>query len=95
MEIGTLVRLLDRRVGTVVFHGLTGYGIKWGVHHPPLEDFEGTSGDMVRLPDDHPAKSPDWPWHVDAMLRDPELTESLGVECVGEDYEIVDEDDVL
>lgn len=30
MKQGALVRLPDGRVGTAVYHGLDGYGIRWG-----------------------------------------------------------------
>ena len=90
MKIGTIVRLPNGRVGTVVYHGLDGYGIKWGEHNPAMEDFDGTYGNLVspsrEIPDD-------WPWFPDAILREPwDGCERCGwttEQCVGEDYEIV------
>ncbi len=87
-EIGTHVKLPDGRVGTTVYNGLDGIGIKWGIHHPSLEDFEGTSGGCVDIPADCPAASDDWPWKPDAMLRDP-YPGSGDAECVGEEYELI------
>ena len=84
MKPGTLIRLPDGREGTVVFNGLSGYGIKWGRWNPDPADFDGTAGDCFgRNP------GPDWPWRPDAMLREPRMAESLGMECVGEEYEII------
>lgn len=82
-SLGTIVCLPDGRVGTVVYNSLIGVGIKWGRHNPAPEDFEGTSGDTVEceLPDD-------WPWQPDALLREPEMTERLGIECVCPESEV-------
>ena len=89
MKIGTQVRLPDGRDGTVVFNGLTGVGIKWGLWNPALADFEGTVGDLHLIGVGSQEKPTDWPWEPDAMLREPELTGPLGIECVGEDYEVL------
>ena len=87
VRLGTQIRLADGREGTAVFNGLSGVGIKWGLHDPDPADFKGTADDCFgRQP------NPDWPWRPDAMLRDSGMTESLGVECVGEDYEIIREE---
>jgi len=84
MKLGTRVRLPDGREGTVVFNGLSGAGVKWGIHNPDPADFDGTAGDWFgRDP------GPDWPWRPDAMLRRPALSKSLGIECVGEAYEVL------
>jgi len=32
MKPGTIVRVADGREGTVVYHFLDGYGVKWGRH---------------------------------------------------------------
>ena len=81
-KLGTVVRLSDGRLGTVVYNGLDGVGIKWGEHDPDPKDFSGSSGNTVRW--NPPA---DWPWQPDAMLREPYPHADLP--CVGEDYEIV------
>lgn len=92
MKLGTIVKLPDGRVGTIVFNSLIGVGVKWGIHYPDPKDFEGTTGNTMghdTLPAD------DWPWEPDALLRDPWSTcKTHGFnpeDCVGEDYEIYDE----
>lgn len=84
MKLGTIVELPDGRRGTMVYHGLDGYGIKWGEHSPDPADFEGTHGN---LGGSAPAN---WPWFPDAMLRDDyPAAAAEGVECVGDEYEVV------
>jgi hypothetical protein len=90
---GTIVRVPDGRIGTVVYNGLDGVGIKWGVHHPDPSDFDGTYGGVVSPSRD----MTDFPWEPDAMLRDPYSNpewQTPGLEYVGEDYrcEIVEAD---
>lgn len=75
--LGTIVQLPDGRIGTTVYNGLDGVGIKWGRHEPDPKDFVGTGG---------PPK--DWPWFPDAMLRDD--YPSADVPCVGETFEILE-----
>lgn len=91
MKLGTHVVFPDGRVGTVVFHSLIGVGIKWGLHEPPMEDFEGTSGGL--MPCERPAG---WPWRPDALLRAPwPGCEQYGFSpehCVGGDFEVVREE---
>lgn len=94
MKIGTHVRLADGRLGTVVFNGLSGAGIKWGRHHPSPKDFEGTSGDCFAPDGGSPARAPDWLWTPDAMLRDPRLQHLFKEPCVGEDYEVISDGEV-
>ena len=77
MKLGQLVRLPDGRVGTAVFNGLTGVGIKWGRHKPDPADFEGSAGDCFGK-----TRPKDWPWYPDAMLRDPRVSKTLGMPCV-------------
>lgn len=72
---GTIVRLPDGRVGTTVYNGLDGVGIKWGWHQVTPDDLAGTY-----IPED-------WPWYPDAMLRD--YYSGADLPCVGTDYEIV------
>ena len=78
MKPGTFVRLPDGREGTVVYHGLDGYGIKWGrirVDGKAILDTQPLFG-----------KAPaNWPWHAEAMLREPYPSATL--ECDGEEYE--------
>ena len=93
-KLGTRVRLADGREGTVVFNGLCGVGIKWGLHDPPAEDFEGAHGDVASIGvrvDFQP--SPDWPWEPDALLREPwdgcERSGFNAEQCVGTDFEVI------
>jgi hypothetical protein len=89
MKLGTKVKLPDGRIGTVVFNSLIGVGIKWGVHDPPLEDFDGTTGGVLW----EDAKPADWPWRPDALLRKPwlgALRYGFAIEdCVGEEFEVL------
>jgi len=84
VKLGTQIRLPDGREGTAVFNGLTGVGIKWGLHDPNPAEFDGTAGDCF-------SREPElgWPWRPDAMLRDSSLSERLGLECVGEEFEVL------
>ncbi len=85
--INDVIKLPDGRVGTVVYHGLDGEGIKFGIHNVPLEDLEGTSGGLFR--DDLPLNHPSWQWRAEAMLRDQKLQHLFDIECVGEEFEMV------
>lgn len=71
---GTIVRLPDGRIGTTIYNGLDGVGIKWGRHPVTLADFPQTP------------KPTDWPFYPDAMLRSPYPGADLP--CVGDEYEI-------
>jgi hypothetical protein len=44
MRIGSLVKVPDGRIGTVVYNGLDGVGIKWGEHRLGEEDLEQICG---------------------------------------------------
>jgi hypothetical protein len=84
-KLGTQVVLPDDREGTVVYNGLDGVGIKWGLHDPDPHEFDNTSGGVVRdvqVPDD-------WEWRPDAMLRDPYRLQDPDLEYVGEEFEIM------
>ncbi len=87
MQLGTQVLFTDGREGTVVFNGLIGVGIMWGLHDPDPADFEGTTGGLVR---EEPI--PDFPWEPEALLRAPwPSCEKYGFtveQCVGRDYDI-------
>ncbi len=91
MKLGTIIKLSDGRIGTVVFNSLIGVGIKWGKHFPNPEDFAGTNGNLLKsepMPDD-------WPWQPDALLRKPLKPNAFkdygfsDKDCVGEDYEVI------
>jgi len=84
MKPGTIIRLPDGREGTVVYHGLDGYGIKWGRVSPDLEQILRGTGNLIKV-----EMSEDFNDYPDAMLRDPYKFAEL--ECVGEDFEVVEE----
>ena len=86
MKAGTIIRLADGREGTVVYHGLTGDGIKWGRLNVTEADFKDTHAEFS---DESAPEGFDISLAPDAMLREPELEEQLGLACVGEEYEIV------
>ena len=83
MKPGTFIRLPDGREGTVVYHGLDGYGIKWGRVRMDEKAILSTQSLFGKSPED-------WPWFPEAMLRDPYPSATL--ECVGEEYERDDND---
>ena len=86
MKIGTRIKLPDGRVGTVVFNGLQGVGIKWGIHKPNPKDFEDTDGNTTsRIPTLQP-----WPWAPEAFLREKSVQKYFVEPCVGEDYEVLE-----
>jgi len=87
MKPGTIVRLPDGREGTLVYRGIDGEGILWGrVALPPADIAEIYSGNPVTG-----GNAPKgWRWNPDAMLRAPYA--GADIECVGSDYEIVEEE---
>ena len=91
-RLGTIVKLPDGRVGTTVFNGLCGVGIKWGRHNPDPDDFKDSCGDLLDVPDSVRKRLEEW--HPDALLRWPDdwgdgRTHLDGMELVGEDFEIL------
>lgn len=89
MKAGTVIEFTDGRVGTVVYNGLDGVGIKWGSHNVNEDTFAGTYGNLF----DPTIDTTDWPWKPDAILREPwDGCERCGwtpEQCVGEEYEVV------
>lgn len=81
MRPGTFIRLPDGREGTVVYHGLDGYGIQWGRVEVDVDEITSPNP----LFDDAPSN---WRWHPDAMLRDP--YEGADLECVGSRFYVLD-----
>lgn len=81
MKAGTIVRMPDGREGTVVYHGLDGYGIRWGRIAVDRERLESVNPLFGEQPDD-------WPYAPEAMLRKP--WSGAVLECVGDDYEAVE-----
>jgi hypothetical protein len=88
MKLGTQIKFADGREATVVYNSLIGVGVMWGLHNPPLEDFEGTDGNTVQ--DGAPEG---WQWEPDALLRNPwpgcERTGFSAKQFVGNDYEVI------
>ncbi len=85
-KVGTIVELPDGRVGTTVYNGLDGVGIKWGRHTVTSDDIEGHGGCEM-----HCEPPPDYEWFPEAMLREPYKYADLP--CVGEDFEILNDED--
>ena len=73
MKPGTIVKLDDGRVGTVVLHGLTGYGVKLGRHKIPQKDIDlilSTPGDMHLIGVNCIDAPPDFEWLPDVTGLD-------------------------
>jgi len=85
VKAGTIIKMADGRMATVVYNSLVGVGIKWGEHHLSQDDLDAIlagNGNTIT-----PGCPEGYEWEPDALLRDPKLTELLGMPCVGEDYE--------
>ena len=71
-----------------MYNSLIGVGIKWGLHNPDPNDFEGTTGNTVSE-----EIGKDWPWAPDALLREytPYLEEFGFTKemCVGSEFEVI------
>ena len=84
MKCGTVIRLPDGRVGTIVWHHLDGYGGVWGEHdfsHVDLSQGGFTDGlpspqFMLREPSQYVMRF----WHDNGVE----------IECVGAEYEVVE-----
>lgn len=84
MKPGTFVRLPDGREGTVVYHGLDGYGIVWG---RKTVDVEAILSSTPIFSGENETNIPE----PKAMLREPYPSAiKQNLECVGEDYEVVE-----
>ena len=81
MKAGTIIKLQDGRIGTVVYNSLDGVGIKWGRYRITLHDIQG-HGALFS----NDKATDDYEYYPDAMLRNP--YPSADLPCVGEDYEI-------
>lgn len=81
MKAGTKIKLPDGRIGTVVYNGIDGIGIKWGEHNIKEIDIHGSGG---LINEEIPG---DYAYFADAMLRD--KYPDADIECVGGDYEII------
>ena len=89
-RLGTQIQMADGRIGTTVYNGLDGVGVKWGRHYPDQADFEGTVGGLEMIGVRGRDPGPEWPWQPDAMLRDPYPGAVLP--CVGQDFAILGDD---
>ena len=83
MKPGTIIKLSDGRIGTVVYSGLDGYGIMWG----KIEIDEQLIIETCPLFGEPPLN---YPYSPEAMLRESYGNQSL--ECVGENYKIWDDE---
>lgn len=80
-DLGDFVEVPDGRVGTVVYNGLDGVGIKWGRLELTVEDRKIILG-MNPL---FEKATEGYDWSPDAMLRKKSLEKFLGLECVGKE----------
>jgi len=83
MKAGTIVKLPDGRIGTVVYNSLDGIGIKWGRHNITEDDIVG-DGNLTHGAETVPEN---YYYFPDAMLRKPYHCADL--ECVGDDYKVI------
>lgn len=90
MKPGTLIRLPDGREGTVVYHGLDGYGIRWEHTNIDAQQIKRGDGNTMQFLGGNSAEAPeDYKYFPEAMLRNsyPGAT----MECVGETFKIIAE----
>ena len=87
--MGTHIKLPDGRVGTVIYNGLDGVGIKWGRHELSMQTRELIDQGNGNCFTQAPPKG--YPWFPDAMLREKSVQDLFAQECVGEEYEVLDE----
>ena len=86
-SVGTIVKLSDGRVGTVIYNGLDGVGIKWGKIMLSESDIELIYRGDGNFTKGSGCVSEDYQFFPDAMLRDPYPSAIReGIDCVGEDY---------
>lgn len=78
-----VVRLPDGREGTVVYHGLIGYGIAWG---RVSLDVDATLASCPLFGRDE--SPPAGVVEPEALLREP--WPGAPMECVGDEYEVVE-----
>jgi len=87
MRPGTIIQLQDGRIGTTVFNGLIGIGIKWGEHTLPEGILDETSAEFTsNIPED-------FEWEPDAILRNPwDGCDRYGFtkeQCVGDNFVVL------
>ena len=81
MKAGTIIKLPNGEIGTVVYNSLDGIGIKYGRYEITREDIQG-HGNLFKE-----EVTGDYELYPDAMLREP--YPSADIECVGSEYEII------
>lgn len=87
MKAGTIIQLPDGRIGTLVYNGLDGRGIKWGRHTVTEQDLIDAAQGANPLFGKAPAG---FDWFPDAMLRNAYAGCSLEMEYVGDEFEVVE-----
>lgn len=90
MKPGTVVRLADGRIATVVYNSLMGYGVRMGrikLTHEMLDAIY--SGDGNTVVDGNPSGMAEI--EPEALLRDG--WPAAPMPCVGESYEVEEEED--
>ena len=86
MKLGTVIKLPDDRIGTICWHNLDGYGGVFGDHN--FSHIDQDFSDEVPLPEFMLRKK-----DVEGLLRKPNgdgVGHRPDLECVGEDFEIID-----
>ena len=86
MKPGTIIRLPDGREATVVYHGLDGYGIRWGRIAVDVDEILA----MCPLFGDSPESRE---YEPEAMLREPCSSTTTHLPCVGSEYEMVEQEE--
>lgn len=86
MKAGTIIQMADGRIGTVVYNGLDGVGVKWGEHEVTLDDLSG-GNPMKSIGIGSPDPPFDYKWLPEAMLR--KNYANATIPCVGKDFEVL------
>lgn len=85
MKAGTIVKMADGRIGTVVYNGYDGRGIRWGRHEltPEIEQNLSLWFDCGDIPPEAEV------WLPEAMLRDSYVGCEPDLEYIGDSYEVI------
>ena len=89
MKFGTHIKLPDGRLATVVFSGLCGYGIKFGIFDLSNETVIGC-GDLEKIGVNNEYAPAYYKYFPDAYLRNKEDEQFMDLECVGTEWEVID-----
>ena len=68
MKAGTIVRLKNNKIATVVYNGLDGIGVKYGKHVLSTEQLEEIMSYTPIFNDSNPAPD-DYGWFPDEILK--------------------------